>query len=235
MDLAKLWSYMQSDMEADKFSNDMKSSANRRLLLKNADILKEQQARFAKIDEEIAAMLTRLDAQKAETERISKLFAQSMEEIGDVSKLDESELEEKIKLVERLSATLDQCQKDLNRLAKDAENAEQTQNQIKRLAAKTKAEYDRVKKEYDIEFAQGKQKLKKLRDTADQLAAALDPNDLERYKQIKQHVTPPIARLENNQCTGCFMTLSVGTLRDIKSTGEGVTCDNCGRLLYLSD
>ena len=235
MDLAKLRNYMQADMETDRFTNEMKSSANRRLLQKNAEILKEQQARFAKVDEDITAMLTRLEAQKVETDRIGKLFAQSVEEIGDVSKLEESELEEKIKLVERLSATFDQCQKELGRLAKDAENAEQTQNQIKRLAAKTKAEYDRVKKEYDVEFAQGKQKLKKLKDAADQLASELEPADLERYKQIKQHVTPPIARLENNQCTGCFMTLSVGTLRDIKGASEGVTCDNCGRLLYLSE
>ncbi|MCR4620636.1 MAG: hypothetical protein K5663_00960 [Clostridiales bacterium] len=235
MDLSKLWNYMQSDMEADRFSNEMKSSANRRLLLKNAEILKEQQVRFAKVDEEITAMLERLDSQKAETERVSQLFAKTMEEIGDVSKLDENEIEDKMKLVERLSATFDQCQRELTRLAKDADNAVQTQNQIKRLAAKTKAEYDRVKKEYDTEFALGKQKLKKLRDAADQLASGLDPADLERYRQIKQHVTPPIAKLENNQCTGCFMTLSVGTIRGIKASGMGVTCDNCGRLLFLSE
>ena len=62
-----------------------------------------------------------------------------------------------------------------------------------------------------------------------------DPADLEKYKSIKAHVTPPMAKMMNNQCSGCFMALPLGTLRDLKSGEHMVTCDNCGRIIYIEE
>ncbi len=235
MNLPALWNYMQYDMEAEKFRNEMSKSEKRKLLQKHADFLKEQQARFAKIDNDIGTMDQRSAECKKEVERLTALLNEMTASLGDVSSMDSEAVQEKLKSAEKLLSAIESCEKELAGLKSEADGAERSQSEIKRRAVKTKAEYDAVKKEYDLEFAQDKIKLKKLRDQADAVAETLDKADLERYRQIKQHCNPPIARLVNNQCTGCFMTLSVGTLREIKAGDNAITCDNCGRLLYAQD
>ena len=235
MDLTALWNFMQIDMEAEKFGNDMKNSEKRKKLLKHADFIKEQQARFAKIESDIGSMDERGAECQKEAERLSKLLEEMTAALGDVSAMDSDEVASKLQSCEKLLNALDKCERELNNLRAEADAAERSQTEIKRRAAKVKSEYDAIKKEYDIEFAADKLKLKELKDAVDREAEKLDKNDLERYRQIKRHCNPPIARLVNNQCTGCFMTLSVGTLREIKSGADALTCDNCGRLLYTQE
>ena len=67
------------------------------------------------------------------------------------------------------------------------------------------------------------------------LLAALTSNLLLRYRQIKQHVSPPMAKLVGNQCGGCFMTLPSASLKKIVSEDAVVECDNCGRILYAPE
>ena len=235
MDLAALWNYMQIDMEAEKFSNDMRNSEKRRKLLKQTEFLKEQQARFAKIENEITSMDQKSAEYRQESERLNKLLEEMTEKLGDVSAMTSEEVEEKLKSAEKLLNAYENCEAELAKLRSEADTAERTQIEIKRRAAKVKSEYDEIKKLYDVEFANDKLKLKELRDNVEKEAEKLDKGDLERYKAIKQHCNPPIAKLVNNQCTGCFMTLPVGTLREIKASNEPHTCDNCGRLLYPQD
>ena len=235
MNLAALWNYMQYDIEADKFRIEMSNSEKRKKLQKQADFIKEQQARFAKIEADIQQMDERSAKCKEEAERLCKLFDEMSAALSGIENMETEEITQKLQGAQRLLNAIEACEKEMNGLKSEADSAERGQVEIKRRAAKVKSEYDALKKEYDVEFAKDKQKLKALRDEADKQAETLDKADLERYKQIKQHCTPPIAKLVNNQCTGCFMTLSVGTLREIKASSEAITCDNCGRLLYSAD
>lgn len=235
MDLKALWNYMQYDLEADKFSNEMKQSPKRKLLLKNTEILKEQQAKFAKSETDLSAFSERITSLTEEAVRLNKLVQEIIDNLGGADAADGEDTAARLKTADKHLAALEACEKELERVRKEAENTDRNQTEIKRRAAKAKQEYDTVKKEYDVEFAADKLKLKQLRDDADREAAKLDPDDYNSYKQIKQHATPPICKVVNNQCTGCFMTLSVGTLRDLKSSGTALTCDNCGRLLYTEE
>ena len=66
-------------------------------------------------------------------------------------------------------------------------------------------------------------------------AAKLDPGLIGRYKAIKQHCTPPMAKLINGQCRGCFMSLPSATLLKLKDGNELILCDNCGRIIYAEE
>ena len=61
----------------------------------------------------------------------------------------------------------------------------------------------------------------------------IEPELLERYKVIRQHSMPPIAKLIGGQCTGCNMALPSAVSRRIAEGKELVECDNCGRILYV--
>lgn len=235
MNLAALWNYMQFDLEADKFSQEMRQSPKRKTLVRQSEQLKEFQASNAKIDSEIEAMNARLAELASECERLSKLLEEYQAGLGDVEAMSEEEQAEKLKTIEKLYATIDSYDKELQKLVKESTSAEKRQMELKKRAAQLKQEYDKLKAEYDVEFPADKKKLALLRQKAEKEATRIEAADLERYKEIKQHVTPPIAKLLNNQCTGCFMALSIGTLREIKTNGEGRVCDNCGRLLFTVD
>ena len=83
-----------------------------------------------------------------------------------------------------------------------------------------------------MEFKQDTAKLKTMRDKTDEEAAKLEPELINKYRDVKQHVTPPMAKLIEGQCSGCFMSLPGATLLEIKNGEKMVLCDNCGRILY---
>ena len=228
MDLKALWDYMQLDLEADRFSNEMRQSEKRKLLINQTEFLKKQQAQLAKMEQKISEY-------KEEADRLSALFEDFTKENADIQELSSEDVANRLKTADKLLRAIENCEKQLSVLLKSAETAERAQNDIRKRAAKTKSEYDAIKKEYDVEFANDKIKLKQLRTNADKVGEKLDAADLEKYRQVKQHCTPPIAKLLNQQCTGCFMTLPIGTLRELKSSDTVLTCDNCGRILYAPD
>ena len=236
MNIEALWSYMQVELEADKFGNEMKQSPKRKLLLKNSEFLKEQQTLNAKIEGDIASINDRLTEIKAEIERLTTLLSEHKAKLDAEPPKTLQDVKEASNAINKIVGALTAYTKELQKLQKETESKDQRQREIRSRAVKAKQEYDAVKQEYDKEFAVDKVKLKKLRDTAEAEAAKLDPNDLAEYKTIKQRITPPIARLsDNNQCMGCFVSLPLGTLREVKTSGKIKKCDNCGRILYVTD
>lgn len=235
MNLDALWNYMQFDLEADKFGSDMRQSPKRQLLLKDRNFLKEQQANIAKIENDVSTMNDRMEAIRDEVERLNKLLAEQRARLESEPPKTAEEIEERVTAIEKVLESMKHYEQELSKMRKDADARDRQQKDIRVRAAKTKAEYDAVKLEYDKEYADDTVKLKNLRARAEAEEKKTDPADLEKYKSIKAHVTPPMAKMMNNQCSGCFMALPLGTLRDLKSGEHMVTCDNCGRILYAKD
>lgn len=235
MNLDALWNYMQFDLEADKFGNDMRQSPKRQLLLKDRNFLKEQQTNIVKIENDVSTMNDRMEAIRDEVERLNKLLAEQRARLESEPPKTAEEIEERVTAIEKVLESMKHYEQELSKMRKDADARDRQQKEIRVRAAKTKAEYDAVKLEYDKEYADDTVKLKNLRARAEAEEKKTDPADLEKYKSIKAHVTPPMAKMMNNQCSGCFMALPLGTLRDLKSGEHMVTCDNCGRILYAKD
>ena len=235
MNLDALWNYMQFDLEADKFGSDMRQSPKRQLLLKDRNFLKEQQTNIVKIENDVSTMNDRMEAIRDEVERLNKLLAEQRARLESEPPKTAEEIEERVTAIEKLLESMKHYEQELSKMRKDADARDRQQKEIRVRAAKTKAEYDAVKLEYDKEYADDTVKLKNLRARAEEEEKKTDPADLEKYKSIKAHVTPPMAKMMNNQCSGCFMALPLGTLRDLKSGEHMVTCDNCGRILYAKD
>ena len=235
MNLDALWNYMQFDLEADKFGSDMRQSPKRQLLLKDRNFLKEQQTNIVKIENDVSTMNDRMEAIRDEVERLNKLLAEQRARLESEPPKTAEEIEERVTAIEKMLESMKHYEQELSKMRKDADARDRQQKEIRVRAAKTKAEYDAVKLEYDKEYADDTVKLKNLRARAEEEEKKTDPADLEKYKSIKAHVTPPMAKMMNNQCSGCFMALPLGTLRDLKSGEHMVTCDNCGRILYAKD
>ena len=232
MQLDTLWQFMQVDMEADGFETKMRQSSNRQKLIKARDFLKDQQANMKKLENDVAVMQDRLEAVKDEADRLEKVLGNLTEEIAANPPANVEEANKQAESVQKLLDTLSRYEQELAKMRKDADVKDRQQKEIRVRAAKTKQEFDQLKVEYDKEFKADTVTLQKMRAHTDQEARKVDPGLLEKYKSIKQYCTPPMAKLVNGQCSGCFMSLPSATLLEIRDGKRIVECDNCGRILY---
>ena len=235
MQLEKLWQFMQVDMDADKFEAKIRQSEKRQKLLKQRNFLMDQQNNMKKLESDVAAMSDRLEAVHDDAERLQKVLTGLMEELESNPPKTEEEANARMEPVQKLMDNLTRYEQELSKMRKDAEVKDRQQREIRVRAAKTKQEFDLLKKEYDVEFQQDTAKLKEMRAKTDQESEKIEPELLEKYRTIKQHCTPPMAKLIDGQCSGCFMSLPSATLLAIKEEARLVTCDNCGRILYAAE
>ena len=232
MQLDTLWQFMQVDMEADGFENRMRQSANRQKLIKQRDFLKDQQANMKKLENDVAVMQDRLEAVQDEAVRMEKVLASLSEELNANPPENVEDAQKQAENVQKLLDTLTRYEQELQKMRKDADVKDRQQKEIRVRAAKTKQEYDQLKVTYDKEFKEDTAKLQQMRAHTDEEAKKLEPSLLNKYKSIKQHCTPPMAKLINGQCSGCFMSLPSATLLEIRNGERIVECDNCGRILF---
>ena len=235
MQLEKLWQFMQVDMEADRFEAKIRQSEKRQKLLKQRNFLMDQQNNMKKLESDVAAMTDRLEAVRDDAERLQKVLTGLMEELESNPPTSEEEANARMEPVQKLMDNLTRYEQELSKMRKDAEVKDRQQREIRVRAAKTKQEFDQLKKEYDVEFKQDTATLKEMRARTEQESGKIEPDLLEKYRTIKQHCTPPMAKLIDGQCSGCFMSLPSATLLAIKEQGKLVTCDYCGRILYAED
>ncbi len=235
MQLEKLWQFMQVDMEADRFEAKIRQSEKRQKLLKQRNFLMDQQNNMKKLESDVAAMTDRLEAVRDDAERLQKVLTGLMEGLESNPPTSEEEANARMEPVQKLMDNLTRYEQELSKMRKDAEVKDRQQREIRVRAAKTKQEFDQLKKEYDVEFKQDTATLKEMRARTEQESGKIEADLLEKYRTIKQHCTPPMAKLIDGQCSGCFMSLPSATLLAIKEQGKLVTCDNCGRILYAED
>ncbi len=232
MQLDTLWKFMQVDMEADRFENQMRQSPNRQKLVKARDFLKDQQANMKKLENDVAVMQDRLEAVEDEASRLEKVLEGLTETYENNPPANAEEAQKQAEAVAKLFETLQRYEAELTKMRKDADTKDRQQKEIRVRAAKTKIEFDQLKVEYDKEFKADTAKLQQMRANTEQEAKNVDAAMLAKYRSIKQHCTPPMAKLVNGQCSGCFMSLPSATLLDIRNGDRIVECDNCGRILY---
>ncbi len=235
MRLDDLWQFMQVDMEADRFESKMRQSENRQKLLKQRNFLMEQQANMKKIEADIAAMQDRLEAVNDEAQRLEKQLDALTAEIEAKPPKSIEDAEKSIQAMEKMNDTLSHYEQELSKIRKDSEIRDRQQKEIRVRAARTKVEYDQLKQVYDKEYKADLAQLQQLRAGTEKAAQTVDPALLERYRAIKQHCTPPMAKLVAGQCAGCFMALPSATLLKLKEGGGIVECDNCGRIIYMTE
>lgn len=192
MQLDMLWAFMQVDMEADRFENEMRQAPNRLKLIKHRDFLVEQQGNMKRIEEEVTTMCDRMEAISDEASRLEGVVRTQVAEFQDVTPDTLPEVESRIVQVQKLLETLTHYEQELQRIRKDAEVRDRQQKEIRVRAAKAKAEYDEIKQIYDHEFKRDSEKLTALKNKAETAGKGIKPDLMERYANIKQHATPPM-------------------------------------------
>ncbi len=226
-----LWDFQQADMEADALENEIKRSPNRLALKKNLDFLREQQAAIKQIEEEVAQMLDRVDI-------IRDAIALQQDQLKALqARLDETppenleQAQEFSRDAQRLVGDIHSYEQEMLRIQQDAADHERAQKEIVIKFARVKAEYEVQKVDYEAEYKEQMKALEEKRRVAQEKGKDIDPKLMERYQTIKKHCVPPVAKLVDGQCGGCYMGLPQVTLRNLKSGAKLIECESCGRMI----
>ncbi len=225
-----LWNYQQADVEVDKMENAMRRSPTRIKLQRTIDSLKEQQAAIRRIEDEVSVMSDRLEALKDAVSRTEDQLKTLQSKMENEPAVASEEAQQFIADVKRMLSNLNSYEQEIKHIRKDASDRERQQHDVKIRAAKFKAEYDKLREAFDAENKVQAAELEKVRAAAAEKAAEIAPEYMERYKNIKQHSVPPLARLVGDQCGGCNMSMPSVVARNIKA-GKPVECETCGRLI----
>lgn len=225
-----LWEYQTADTEADSMAQSIRMSPKRQRLLKLRDYIKEQQDSLIALEGEVVAMSDRMDALKdaisLADDQLKQLQKRIQDEPADTSEQSRNYILE----AERLSNTLNDYDDEVRRVRKNVSDRDRRQRDIKMRAIKSKAEFDELRVEYDQEFKEKSEILDRLKARVEEKKKGISAEYLAKYNTIKQHCSPPMAKLQNGQCGGCNMAFPSSILTAIQS-GKQVECETCGRLI----
>ncbi len=227
--LEMLWEFQKADMAVDKLNKDLKKSPERKRLIQLRDQMGNEKAAVEQLDEELAMMADRLDALqdavKRSADQVKVLHGkieQAQDQLSAISAL--------INEIKRAQSVLSSYESEIKAIRANAAEKDKSESDSRRRFARLKNEYAKLKAVYDEAVKRCNEQMESLRAVAAQKAEGIDPTLLARYRAIKQHSDPPLARLVGSQCGGCNMSLPSAIVRQVKN-GQFIECETCGRLL----
>lgn len=227
-----LWEYQKADMSVDKMENSIKRSPTRQKMAKYRDYLLEQKEVITRIENEVTTMADRLEALKDAIKMTDEQLRSLQAKIDNDPPANTEEVQQFLNDAKRFQNNLNAYEQEVKRIRKDAADRERQQHDVKVRAAKAKNEFDKLKEQYDEEYKSRASELDALRAAAEEKAKPIEPEFMERYRDIKKHSVPPLAALLGDQCGGCNMSLPSSVSRKVKA-GDLVECETCGRLLII--
>lgn len=236
MKLDSLWQYHEALDAYDQLEKKVKTTPTRLKYNKLRNFLTEQQNSLSRAQKE-------LDVKKMAVDKLAEQFTQ-LEHRYD---LELSEFQTMQNDPECTAEEITECRKELESLTEELNTArrelydsiawiEKTGAESRETltkAAKAKKEYDVLRAACEQEIEEHKAELDAAKAKAEAAAKAVPPKLLSRYTQIRKTHAMPLAKLENNQCSGCNMSLPTVVAKRVASEDQIVECENCGRILYL--
>jgi predicted nucleic acid-binding Zn-ribbon protein len=79
-------------------------------------------------------------------------------------------------------------------------------------------------------------RLEELRKDRAELAHNIDEDVLGRFERLfNSKGDAAVVAVEHGVCTGCHMKVTTATASRVKAGKEIVSCENCGRILYIGE
>lgn len=125
---------------------------------------------------------------------------------------------------EKLIVTLEEIENLEKEVAQLKESKESAEKQLKEL-------FESAEGEIEALLARAKEK----EEERQQLAASIDPANLNVYERIRNRHIDPLVPIQDGKCGGCFMQISAQMQVQISRADTLVKCRGCGRVLFLDE
>ena len=231
--LDKLWNYQQADKKVADYETEIRQLPMRQQLLKLRNIVADQQTVVRGMENDANKALERLEELGAQRDRAAQTFAEIQSSLQEDSFESAAQVRKAISQMTEAEAKLKAAEKELSKMISHSQMIENRYKEVRLKAAKARDEYTRLKVTYDKEFEKQTAHLEELKKERAAVGAEVDPAYMERYKNVREQRFPVMAKLNNDQCSGCNMSLPSAIAKQIAGSDEIVECENCGRILYM--
>lgn len=226
-----LWQFQQEDMKADAIAQDIKRSPTRKKIERGREFIEEQQRIYRQMGVQMAAMIDRKDVIRDAVTRLEESLNTLLKRLEDNPPETLEETRTLMQEAARQQASIAEFEQEISVIVRETADSSQKQSAILKEAARVKAQYDKLKEQYNEEYVTQKAALDAQRAVANGKVGGIPQELLDRYAAIKKHISPPMARLVNDQCGGCNTSQPSALLTKIRNGTELIECETCGRLI----
>ncbi|MCE5235884.1 MAG: C4-type zinc ribbon domain-containing protein [Clostridiaceae bacterium] len=233
--LEALLRYHEAELALDRLESRVKTSPERQKLNKLYGFLSEQQTQINGIRAQLELRNANVTKLASHFEELQKQYELELSEIAIMENDEQCTAAEMAESRRALEALLEQItaeRRDLYDTLSWIENATNDYKETYARAGKAKKEYDELRAQCDDLLKAAQPEIDAAKAVVDSAKKDVDEELLKKYTFVKSHHAVPIAKVENNQCSGCNMSLPTAVVKRVSSGLELVECENCGRILY---
>lgn len=231
-----LWKYQEAEMNLEKLTRDLKNTPVRQKRHKLRLYLQDQTEKISAFQGEITEKTTLAKGFSDKLAALLKEYDLEQDELKIMVEDEEctaAELKEAREALEKLNDKVAALKKSLSDTVLWIEKIIDDINSTYVSAGKAKKEYDSIKAVCDAEEAESKPRINTAKRAVENMALQLDPLLLKKYRAVKKNYAQPMAKVENDQCGGCNMSLPTVVIRRVQAGNGIVECENCGRILCI--
>lgn len=230
--MTMLWEYQVEDIKADRLAHEIRRNPLRQKMENDRALFMERQKQYKQVEEQIAVLADRKDAIRDALRRCQEQLTALQARYENTPPTELDNVRSLIGEVTRCLETIGGYESEMRRIAGEVREKDQRGNAIRTEAARLRSEFESLKAQYDQAIPPKKAALDAQRAVADEKKAGIPEELLKHYQEVKKHITPPLARLNNDQCSGCNTSLPSAVLHSVRNASDNlVKCVSCGRII----
>ncbi len=227
-----LLDYQVVDAKLKDIEKVLSGSEERKKAVNAKKYLEGVEDNVNKLDVRAAELTT---AYEALNDDLNKLKEQSQEISDGVAQAeDEKEASFLIKKADELMSKIKTYSANIAKLYEELQTVIKEYSKIKATTKAAQEQYNENAKKYAELKDSYKTEKENVEKELDSLKSKVDPALMERYlKKRNNKIYPVLYAVRGNVCGACNMELPMSEMNKLKN-GEVIDCDQCGRMIYLS-
>lgn len=138
-----------------------------------------------------------------------------------------------LKEISTEEAAIERLEEEMLEILDEREEKEAEQKEVQDEFRRMQERFERDRKALEDKEAQFRQEISQKREEREQVAAEIDKRLLKRYEKIRSARDGiAVARIQGENCGGCFTTIPPQVINEAKRGDKMLTCESCGRILY---
>lgn len=227
-----LWAYQAEDMKAERMANEIRRNPLRQKMEQDRNQYLERQRQHKQIETQVAVLADRKDAIRDALQRAQEQLRTLQARYDAAPPTDLEGVQALIAEVRKCLDTISGYEKELRDIGNRVRELESRATTIRNEAARLRADFEQLKAQYDEQIPPKKTALDKQRAVVEQKRAEIPAELMAHYQEVKKRITPPLARLNGDQCSGCNTSLPSAVLHSVRNAGDTlVECVSCGRII----
>ncbi|MDL2236156.1 C4-type zinc ribbon domain-containing protein [Christensenellaceae bacterium OttesenSCG-928-L17] len=234
--LDALYAYQTAELKKEELEREVMNTPSRARLKKLHTFLKDQQNQLLRIQQDIVQREADTQKLQAQADKFAHDIDLERSEFENMLKDEEvtaAEITENRQNLEKILSRLNAAQREVTQALAGMEHSLREYTETRKKASAAKKEYDQLRVVCQEELDNSAPQRAQAQQAAEELAKSVDPALMEKYKRVKRNHAMPVAKVENNQCGGCNMSLPTVVVKRVASSTSIVECENCGRILYM--